>query len=464
MSAEATMDVKELQRERIQLHEDFYHHRLPKRLPVPFTFAHHIVAEYGKVDLFEAQFDYSKLSEAAERICDEVYSDTLPVGGVGLATRTPAFYQILESQSFVMGKNGFVQHPEVIGMTPEDYPALIEDPYACIIEKVLPRQYKALRPEDPVKMAKAVHMAIISKQNDAANLGPVLGKLIEKKGYYPGPPRGSGGFTAAPYDFLADQLRSFSGISMDIRRDRNKVAEACEALYPMMFKMGLPSNPSPLGSVSTPLHMPTYMREKDFVEVWLPTYKRMLQQYAALGVRVSAFNEHDWMRYLDVLQELPSGTILRFEYGEPKNIKEKLGKKFFIGGLYPIELIKRGTKQECIDKAKEILDVMLPGGGYLFGFDKGALMLSDINMENYNAVAEFIRDYAVYPNAGESFGTPLNSEGYVFDTAITPPLKSKYLFDWEAFKEEFPLTPDCARESLESYDKSLFDFFMNLSV
>lgn len=456
-------DVKGLQKERTALFEDFYSNKYPKRLPVSFVLPPLVVAELFQKDLTKFQFDLTDLADVADQASDLVYSDTCPIGGVGISTRLPGFYQLLESQSFVMAPSGVMQHPEVVGMMPEEYDALIEDPYACIIEKVLPRQYKALGLEDPVKMAKAVHMAITSRSNDASDMAPIVRKLVEEKGYYPGPPRGSGGFTAAPYDFLADQLRSFSGISMDIRRDRTKVADACEALYPLMFKMGLPSNPSLFGSVSTPLHMPTYMREKDFVEVWLPTYKRMLEQYAALGVRVSAFCEHDWMRYLDILTELPAGTLLRFEYGDPQKIKDVLGKKFLIGGLYPLNLIKTGTKQQCIDKAKEILDIMMPGGGYQFGFDKGPMTIKDLNMENYNAVAEFVRDYGVYSNAGESFGTPLNSEGFVFDQSAKP-LESKYLFDWEAFRTMYPYTPESAKEKFLALDESMFQFYMSLVV
>ena len=459
-----TADVKALQQERTKNYTDFWSGILPKRIPVQFTVAHHILAQHGGVDIFDFQFDYSLLKDAADEICQTVYSDSCPIGGVGVSTRSPSFYQILESQAFIMGANGFVQHPEVIGMLEDEYDALIADPYACILENVLPRQHKALSFDDPVKRANAIHLAMQSKADDAAGLAPIIQELTQKYGYGGGAPRGSGGFTAAPYDFIADQLRSFSEISKDVRRNRSKVADACEALYPLMFKLGLPPNPSPLGSVSTPLHMPTYMREKDFVEVWLPTYKRMLEQYASLGVRVNAFCEHDWMRYLDILQDFPSGTMLRFEYGDPKLVKEKLKDKFYIGGLYPLSLIKSGTKQECIDKAKEILDIMMPGGGYLFGFDKGPILASDIPFENYNAVAETVRDYGVYPNAGESFGTPINAEGFKFDESITPDVKSKYSFSWDDFKARYPYTPDNMKSRFENYYNSMFSFYLNILV
>lgn len=176
------------------------------------------------------------------------------------------------------------------------------------------------------------------------------------------------------------------------------------------------------------------------------------------------FCENDWTRYLDYLNDLPAGTLFMFEYGDPKQIKDKLGYKFLIQGLYPISLIKQGTKQECLDKAKELLDIMMPGGGYLFGFDKNPLTLGDINMENYIAVAEFVHEYATYDNPGEDFGMPLNSEGFVFSKEIMKPLQSRYLLTWDDFKKENPLAPEIAKKRIEKYNHYFFDKIMNLLV
>ncbi|MCR3922732.1 MAG: hypothetical protein NUK65_09485, partial [Firmicutes bacterium] len=430
-------EVKKLQQERGKLFSDFYNHKIPERLTVSVSVSGHILAEFGGLNVFETQYDYSKLAEPAKKICDMIYSDTSPVMPVGLISRPPSFYQLLGSQSFIMGNKGFVQHPEVVGMNEDEYPELIANPYDFLLEKVIPRQYKELDATNPVRMLNRMQMAKAALANDSASSLPWFMALMEEHGYHRGAPMGSGGFCSAPYDFIADQLRSFSGISKDIRRHRELLKEACDAVLPLMFKMGLPANPHPEGAVVTPLHMPTFMREKDFMEVWMPSYVKMYENYAALGIRGSAFCEDNWMRYLDNLLELPAGMRLMFEYGDPQAIKDKLGKKFILQGLYPIDLIKHGTKEECVYKAKELLDIMMPGGGYVFGFDKGALTLSDVNLENLAAVAECVRDYGVYENAGESFGTPVNSEGFVFDESILD-LKSKYFFDWDEFKTKYP--------------------------
>ncbi len=455
--------IKNIQKERNQLFNDFYNNITPKRLPVSFGMHAFITAEIKNIDLKDMQFNYGLLGDVAEEVSQMFYSDMCPYRPIGMASRLPGCYQAIESQSFRMGDNGFMQHPDVVGMLEDEYDELIKDPYACILEKVLPRQHKALAATNGIKHSIALDQMAREDARQRAISMPFITALTDKFGYYQGPPRGSGGFSAAPYDFLGDQLRSFSGISKDIRRNRSKVAEACEALLPLVFRLGLPDSPHPEGSVGMPLHMPTFMREKDFAEVWLPTFKRQVEQFAARGARLSAFCEDDWMRYLDYLQDLPAASVLKFEYGNPKLIKEKLGNKMIITGLFPVLLMRTGTKQQIIDKAKEILDIMMPGCGYLMEFDKAPLSIRDLNMDNFNALTEFLRDYAVYDHPGQPFGTKLNSENFKIDEKIGD-FSSKYLTDWDVYKGKYPNTPNFMRDVLEGYDNETLKSYLGLLV
>ncbi|KPU44500.1 hypothetical protein OXPF_19940 [Oxobacter pfennigii] len=457
-------EIKALQNERNQIHKDIYNNIIPKRMPVSLAISRRMLAEYAGQDVVDVQYKFDTLTDVALEVGKRLYSDTLITGGVASIGRPPAYYSLLGSKSFVMGQSGFVQHPEVSGMNEDEYPELIKDPYAFLLEKVFPRLYKSINLQEPLKMLLDFQRAKLSLEDEGKRGMSLPMSLMEEFGYYNGAPAGCTTMSIAPCDFLADQLRSFSGLSLDIRRHREEVKEACEAVLPLLFYWSLPKNPDPQGFVNTPLHMPTYMREKDFAEVWFPSYLKMYRMYAALGIRGACFCEHDWMRYLDYLQELPAGFVLTFEYGDPKTIKDKVGKKHIIKGLYPINLVKTGTKQQVIDKAKELLDIMLPGGGYIFAFDKSPLSLRDINFENLCALSEFLRDYAVYPDAGEPYGGKINEEGYVFNVNEIPPIQSKYLLNWDLFKKQYPYTPDYQKAVFESYDKQMFDHIMWLMV
>ncbi len=63
-----------------------------------------------------------------------------------------------------------------------------------------------------------------------------------------------------------------------------------------------------------------------------------------MGIHCQLFCEDNWDRYLDYLYELSTDTRLMFEYGDPKLIKEKLGKKHIITGLDPVTILKTHKK------------------------------------------------------------------------------------------------------------------------
>ncbi|NLL53500.1 MAG: uroporphyrinogen decarboxylase [Peptococcaceae bacterium] len=449
------VDTKIIQQERISLYEDLFRSKVPKRVPLNVSVTYDYVSQFAGVDMGTAKWDSRLLFDGIDKLAQTLYSDICPVTSTA---RYPSFYEILESQAFVMGSNGFIQHPEVVGMLAEEYDYLIEKPFDCLVEKVLPRQYKALTFDDPLKMAFSLTKSIVAHNNEMAQFSQMTSQIIEKYGYYPGNPPGANGFTEAPFDFIADMLRGFREVSMDVRRIPGKLAEACEAVYPIVLKKGMPSVITEFSTVFIPLHMPTYMREKDFAKLWWPTFKKLVEEYASLGVHCELFCETDWTRYLDYLAELPTNTIMWFEYGDAKLIKEKLGKKHIIKGLYPISLLKTGTKEECLAKAKELIDILAPGGRYLFTTDKSPLILDDIKLENYCAVTEFVRDYAVYDNAGESSGLVFNKDDYQPYTSARK-LESRYLTEWGSFNDS-----DYRTTKLQGLDNVLFNYLIGLLV
>lgn len=181
-----------------------------------------------------------------------------------------------------------------------------------------------------------------------------------------------------------------------MRRRPEKVEAACNALLPVAIKAGSGPNANRYVRTFIPLHMAPYMREKDFKRFYWPTFKAYVEALDARGIGANLFVEHDWMRYLDYLNELPPLTHMSFEFGDPKLIAEKVGKRHVISGLYPLTLLKTGTKQQCIDKAKELIDILAPGGQYIFALDKNLLKARDINPENLKAILNFVKEYGKY--------------------------------------------------------------------
>ncbi|MHC6178967.1 uroporphyrinogen decarboxylase family protein [Clostridium sp. JNZ X4-2] len=382
-------DVKALSKERTQLFKDLFDGKVPKRVPINVSFPLEFCIQYAGGDLAKAQWDTSMLEEIFEKVCENFISDVLPAQAI----RFPSYYRILGARNFVMSSSGFLQHPEISGLEAEEYDEFIESPYNCIMEKILPRIYTELN-TSPVQRSLVMAKAFKAFYDEFTNAGVLCGKLTEKYGY-----SSIGNFTGfieAPFDFVADQLRGFKGITGDIRRRADKVAAACEAVTPIMVKAGISVAPSKYGGTFIPLHMAPYIRTKDFEKLYWPSFKKEIEQLAAAGQPSLLFVENDWTRYVDYLYELPENTRMWFEYGDPKLMKEKLGKKHILTGFYPISILKTGTKEQCIDKARELIDILAPGGKYMFGFDKAIITTDSVKIENLQAVLEYVAENTDY--------------------------------------------------------------------
>ncbi|AFM41743.1 Uroporphyrinogen decarboxylase (URO-D) [Desulfosporosinus acidiphilus SJ4] len=382
-------DAVSLTNERNQIFRNLFSGKIPKRVPLSNPATQDFAIEYAGLNLAECQWDLTKLGPVYEKFCQDFRTDTYPGGSI----RIPSHYQLLGSKPIVMSSSGFMQHPEVVGLLAEEYDQFISSPYDCIIETILPRLYTEFNGK-PGKVAMALAKAVRAQSDDLAFLGTIRAKMTAQYGYA----TMGVALTEAPFDFMADFLRSFKGISGDVRRYPDKVAAACEAVLPLMIKKGTLPNPSMLGYSFIPLHMAPYLRDKDFASLYWPTFKKLVEALSNMGQTVYLFVENDWMRYLDYLYELPENTIMRFEYGDPRLVKEKLGKKHIISGFYPITLLQTGTKEQCIDKAKELLDILAPGGGYWWQADKSIINL-DVNspvVENLKAVLEYVSENGTY--------------------------------------------------------------------
>lgn len=380
--------MSEQAKETQQLFIDIDEGRIPKRVPVYTWMDITYIMQYAGEDLRRIQWDVDKFKELIEVGAKSFQSDINPA----TFTRIMPVYNILGAQNFRMSSSGQIQHPEVVGMQPEEYDELIADPYKFTHDKVLPRLYKNLD-TNPVKRSMVFAKAMKAQSDIYGQIFPHHDLMAVKYGLAFDR---IGCQSIAPFDQIADQFRSFSGISIDVRRYPDKVIEACEAVLPMMIKAGIKPHSSKQKRTFIPLHMAPYLRQADFEKIYWPTFKKLVEALCAAGAYPLLFVEQDWSRFLDHLNELPAGVQMMFEYGDPKTIKEKVGKKHIISGLYPLTLLASGTKKECIDKAKEIIDILAPGGNYIFTFDKVALNRVDANPENIIAVNEFVKEYAVY--------------------------------------------------------------------
>lgn len=383
-------DAKRILVERLTRIEKAINLEKPDRIPIFALNGPEVAIDYCGRSLKSATWNLELIRE-----CLPVYYDDMKVDAAAATfLRCPGMYTTIGSQNFVPNKDGFMQHPEVCGMLATEYEELIKDPFKTLVDKVLPRQYKAF--DQPgalggLNLAKGAlsymrHTKSLREIDqyctDSVGIPTIFDNMIE-----------------APFDFLADQLRSFKGISVDMHRCPELVEQACEALLPLMLRWGVTGYSGPpkkIPAIFMPLHMPPFLNPKQFERFYWPTFERLVNGLTGMGYTVALFIEGNWSKLYDYLSCLNPNVVGIFEYGDMKVIKEKVGKTMCIMGNYPIEALKSGSTEQCIDIAKKMIDAAAPGGGYIFTTGKSILRGKGLDLEKLQAVHQYVIDHGKY--------------------------------------------------------------------
>lgn len=453
------MNAKALREFRTKLFTDLYTGIIPERIPVQDSLQIEYYIQYAGKDLMTTQYCYTTelLVEILEKGREVARGDTVPIA----FARNPIAMMFQQSLVNEMSKTGMIQHPERSFMGVDEYDELIKNPHDFLLEKLAPRMNRGYAKGEvhrALNFAKYVLATLDTEKEFAA----ATAIIQERYGLF-SPPPGSNALQAVPFDFITDMYRGFSQIPLDMRRQPEKLLQAMEAVMPYLIYLGREKVKSPLGANMIMTHMAAFLNTKDFEKFYWPTFYKICHICAERGQAVSIFLEGDWTRFIDYLQELPQGTRLYMEYGDPRKFKDKLGKKMVLGGFYPLTLLKNATKEKCIDKAKELIDILAPGGNYYFTCDKGALNLNDINPENYIAVMEYVLENGKYDNAGEPVTTAKKEDSIKKFSHLYPEFKSQYIVSFDDFKKEYPPVSEkvepLMRAAYEKYS-AIVDFMM----
>ena len=353
---------------------------------------------YKGFDVTDMAYDYPKLREANIAMATDFEFDALPPP---FGVRSGNIYTAAASNEFFFfdedGKAyDSLQHIEIPGgsMKVEDYPELIADPYKYIIEKQLPRRYR-LMGVSPSMATMTLAQSAITYQT---YINEAVVKLAIDLAVNHGMPLFFKGSTEMPMDLLMDYFRGFEGISLDIKRHKDEVIAACDALYPLMLKRAIHNvETGVFPTIFIPLHIPTYLRPKDFETFYWPTFKRMIDDLVALDITPTLFMEGNWEPYYDFINQLPKHKVVGlFETLDFKKAKAVIGDTLCIMGGMPIDVINHCSKDEAVAYAKQLIDDLAPGGGYIFALDKVLIAPNDANPDTLKAVLKAVKEYGVY--------------------------------------------------------------------
>lgn len=404
-------------KEREQRMIDVAQGRIPDRVPICGLMETYALV-YSQTPLKEAALSMRKNVHGHAKIYNDIYYDAAYVPTLAHAWEVS---WVLGSDVFFISEDGFTeQHKEFCPMTPDDYDKIAQDPIRWILDEFAPRKFSKLDASNE-EQKKAFVSSLVPFLKFAGAL--IYGGYVFQKQDMP---IVTGGAAEMPLDFLFDYLRGFKGTIGDLRRHKDKVKAATKALLPYSIDLsqmtnlmmgGMAGGPVWLVKnlvnavilrgdfefttfpwVFNPCHCPPFIGPKQFEEFYWPGYKAVVEHIHAHGGHVLTVLEGEWgEEKLKILKQLPDNSVtFVVENDDPKLVKEILSNNSIMAGL-PLELLRNGTKEECIAAAKEMIDELAPGGRFIFCTgNKVLLSASDAKAENIRAVNEFVHGYGLY--------------------------------------------------------------------
>jgi hypothetical protein len=397
-----TSEVEQRYQQRLARYVTAMRNGKPDRVPIR-PFVAEFTAKYAGYTTQEVTQDYQK-AFAAARKCAADFDWDAAVGNMvyvwsGLTQAIGLRYYAMPGVE-TPPDTGFqyLEPPEDNAwMRPDEYDLLIADPTGYLFNVWLPRVSTDV---SPIGAPTTFRNNMSFLKGGMAMLGYFGGfgtqaALLRSES---GTVSAISGILKAPLDILADKLRGYKGLCMDMFRQPNKVLAACEALAPHLLQVAL-SGADPNKNVPIGLWMHRgcvpFLSPAQFERYYWPTLKWITEELWARGHQTLYYAEGEWNASLKWIADLPERSIVyHVDKGDIFEVHRALGEKFCISGGVHNDVLALGTPDDVRQCCKKIIDGVARDGGYIM--DASAIMQDDTKVENLRAMTDFTREYGVY--------------------------------------------------------------------
>lgn len=140
--------------------------------------------------------------------------------------------------------------------------------------------------------------------------------------------------------------------------------------------------------------MDGFMNEEQYKNLYWKHLKMIIDEITSSGFKCYVYTEGPYTSRLDHLTEVDTNMVVyHFEQVDLVQAKKKLGDIACIAGGFPAWIVEQRSKQQVIDEVKRTLDILAPGGGYIF---EGGYGFGQAPVENVNAMFETVLEYGKY--------------------------------------------------------------------
>ena len=395
-------DMEQRYAERLKRYVTAMRNEKPDRVPIR-PFVAEFTAKYCGYTSQEVSYDYEKAFAAARKCAADFDWDAvvgnMVYGWMGLVHAIGLKYYAVPGVD-IPPDTGFqyIEPPEdQAWMRADEYDQLIEDPTGYLFNVWLPRVSGDVSPMgQPTSMRNNLSflkggMAMLTYFNG-------FGVQAERLRRESGTVSAIAGILKAPFDIIADKLRGYKGLCMDMFRQPDKVLAACEAMMPHLLHVAL-SGADPNKNVPIGLWMHRgcvpFLSPAQFERFYWPTLKQIIEELWRHGHQTLFYAEGEWNPNLKYIAQLPDLSIIyHVDRGDIFEVHRAVGHKFCLSGGIPNELLAFGTPDDVRAYCKKVIDGVARDGGYIM--DASAIMQDEPKVENVRAMTEFTREYGVY--------------------------------------------------------------------
>jgi len=455
-------DMEQLYQERLQRYVTALRNEKPDMIPLR-PFVAEFVAKYAGYTCQDVAHDYTRAFEAAVKTAKDFQWDAVVANMVyvwtGLAQAAGLRYYGIPGIGIphTVGFNYIEPSEEQAFMKADEYDALIDDPTGFLYQTWLPRvstEISRMGEGSTYRNNLALVKSAMAMLQYFYAFGPQVGRLRSECGTA----SAIAGIFKAPFDIIADKLRGYLGLTMDMHTQPKKVLQACEALMPHLVHVGLtscdPSKQVPIGYWMHRGCVP-FVNPKQFESHYWPTLKPCIEEFWKNGHQTLFYAEGRWKHHFDTFRELPEQSIVfHCDQDDIFEVHRKLHDKFAISGGIPNMLLSYGTPEEVRQFVLRVIREVAKDGGYIM--DAGAIMQDDTSVENMKMMTQVCREHGVY-SAG-SYRTPADTPPADLPSSVqsrqkvagmagraTPRVKPGVCFPWDQrVKDLPPITGDKA--------------------